>query len=217
MIKNKKGRPNSVVALDIDGILLDFEGHWTNCARRILDWPDLKKLNEAYHLHDRYGISKADAHRVWDRFHHKVEWANVPLYDHARDLVYALEDMGCQVWAVTSIRAEFHQARVDSLCGLLPAGRVICVNPHHAPTEKGAALRRIDAVAFLDDLPDNANAALSVVRLSVLLDRCYQGLEAPEYGVTVIDDAMDFPVLVETMLERTRLAPVTISQKYFLV
>ncbi|MDD5279534.1 HAD family hydrolase [Acidithiobacillus sp.] len=196
---------NSVVALDIDGILLDFEGHWTDCARRVLDWPDLKKLNESYQLHDRYGLPKADAHHVWDTFHHEVQWANVPLYDHARDLVYALEDMGCQVWAVTSIRAEFHQARVDSLCGLLPVGRVICVDPHHAPIEKVAALHRIGAVAFLDDHPDNANAAASVVGLSALLDRRYTGLEVPTSDVVVIDDPMDYPVLVETMLRRTRL------------
>ena len=61
-------KTNSVVALDIDGILCDFEGHWANCARRALDWPDLEKLNEAYHLHDRYGIPKADAYQVWDIF-----------------------------------------------------------------------------------------------------------------------------------------------------
>jgi hypothetical protein len=121
-------------------------------------------------------------------------------------MVYALEDMGCQVWAVTSIRAEFYQARVDSLCGLLPAGRVICVNPAHAPTEKAATLQRVGALAFLDDQSDNANAVASVVGLSALLDRHYTGLEAPASDVVVIDDPMDYPVLVETMLRRTRLA-----------
>ncbi len=49
----------------------------------------------------------------------------------------------------------------------------------------------------------NANAALGVVSLPVLLDRGYRGVETPEYGVTVIDDAMDFPVLVESFLRRT--------------
>jgi hypothetical protein len=198
-------KTNNVVALDIDGILCDFDGHWANCARRVLDWPDLKKLNEAYPLHDRYGIPKADAHQVWDTFRHGVEWANVPLYDHAPDLVYALEDIGCQVWAITSIQAEFHQARVDSLCGLLPAGRVMCVTPDHAPIEKTAALQRIGAMAFLDDLPDNANAVTRAVGLSALLDRHYAGLEAPIRDVVVIDDPMDYPVLVETLLRRTRL------------
>jgi hypothetical protein len=196
---------NTSVALDVDGILCNFDGHWASCARRVLEWPELIKLNEAYHLHEHYGISKAEAHHVWDTFHHEVEWANVPLYNHARDLVYALEDVNCQVWAVTSIRAEFHQARVGSLCGLLPAGRVICVNPAHAPTEKTAALQRIGAVAFLDDQPGNANAVARVVGLSALLDRRYTGLEAPTRDVVVIDDPMDYPVLVETMLGRTQL------------
>ncbi|MBU2767763.1 hypothetical protein HAP94_16665 [Acidithiobacillus ferrivorans] len=39
--------------------------------------------------------------------------------------------------------------------------------------------------------------------IMVLLDRGYHGLEAPEYWVTVIDDPMDFPVLVEQLLKRT--------------
>ncbi|WP_215866261.1 hypothetical protein [Acidithiobacillus thiooxidans] len=45
MIKNqskKMVKANNVVALDIDGILCDFERHWANCARRVLGWPDLK-------------------------------------------------------------------------------------------------------------------------------------------------------------------------------
>lgn len=192
------------VALDIDGVLCDFDQHWMDYAHRVLDWPDIRRLNDAYHLHDRYGITRSDAKRVWDTFNHEVAWANVPVYTHAPDLVYALEDMGCQVWAVTSIRAEFHQARVDSLCGLLPAGRVVCVHPLRAPTEKAAALQRIGALAFLDDQPDNTNAAASVVHLSALLDRRYTGLEAPTSDVVVIDDPMDYPVLVETLLQRTR-------------
>ena len=34
----------------------------------------------------------------------------------------------------------------------------------------------------------------------------YEGLEPPEHGVTVIDDPMDFPVLVGEMLRRTVFA-----------
>ena len=80
---------------------------------------------------------------------------------------------------------------------------MICVNPAHAATGKAAALQHIGAVAFLDDQADNANAATTVVGLSVLLDRCYKGLEAPTSDVVVIDDPMDYPVLVETMMKRT--------------
>ena len=194
----------AAVALDIDGVLCDFDQHWMDYARRVLDWSGIRRLNDAYHLHDRYGITRSDAKRVWGTFNNEVAWANVPFYAHTPDLVYALEDLGCQVWAVTSIRDEFHQARVNSLCGLLPAGRVVCVNSLRAPAEKAAALQRIGALAFLDDQPDNANAAAAVVHLSALLDRRYAGLETPTSDVGVIDDPMDYPVLVETLLQRTR-------------
>jgi hypothetical protein len=69
--------------------------------------------------------------------------------------------------------------------------------------DKANVLRDLGAVAFLDDHPANINAALYAVSLPVLLDRGYKDLEATEYGVTVIDDPMDFPVLVESLLKRT--------------
>ncbi|MGC9217741.1 MAG: hypothetical protein ACP5FM_13840, partial [Acidithiobacillus sp.] len=115
----------------------------------------------------------------------------------------------CQVWAVTSIDPRHESARVKSLAGLIPAKRVVCVG-HGAPaSEKADVLHRLNAAAFLDDQPANANAALGLapckgsVLVSALLDRGYEGLEPPEHGVAVIDDPMDFPVLVGEMLQRT--------------
>jgi hypothetical protein len=150
----------------------------------------------------RYGLSNKEMDAVW-RVFHEDRWADLPLYDHASELVLALEDLGCMVWAVTSIDVQHRAARAESLAGLIPAGRIVCVG-HAAPASaKTDVLRDLGAVAFLDDHPANANAALGLVSLPVLLDRGYHGLEAPEYGVTVIDDVMDFPVLVEQLLRRT--------------
>lgn len=192
-----------VVALDVDGVLGDFEAHWRQCAEEVLDRP-LAKANEQHGMGSRYGLTDKEVDAVWRDFH-ATEWSSLPLYDHASELVLALEEMDCQVWAVTSIDERHRAARAESLKGLIPDGRIVCVG-HTAPASaKATVLRDIGAMAFLDDHPANANAALGVVNLSVLLDRRYHGLEAPEYGVTVIDDPMDFPVLVEQMLRRTSL------------
>lgn len=192
------------IAIDVDGIAADFDAHWRQCAEEVLGCPVIKH-NEQHSMGLRYGLFKKDVDAVWDVFH-QSKWASVPLYDYASELVLALEDMGCTVWAVTKIDERHQSARAESLAGLIPAGRIVCVGNNAPASAKAAVLRALGAVAFLDDHPANANAALGAVSLSVLLDRGYHGLEAPEYGVTVIDDPMDFPVLVEQLLRRTGLA-----------
>ena len=195
------------VAVDVDGVLGDFETHWRACAEELLGCSMLK-VNEQHSMGSRYGLTKKEVDAVWRAFH-ATEWGSMPLYDHASELVLALEDLGCTVWAVTSIDVQHRADRAESLAGLIPAGRIVCVG-HAAPASaKATVLRDMGAnagcqpVAFLDDHPANANAAIDAVGLPVLLDRGYHGLEAPEYGVTVIDDPMDFPVLVEQLLKRT--------------
>jgi phosphoglycolate phosphatase-like HAD superfamily hydrolase len=198
---------NPIVALDVDGVLGDFEKHWMRCAQETLGRTILK-ASDQFCLGNRYGLTSKEVDAVWRAFHgdHSSaasHWATMPLYDHAHDLVYALEDLGCQVWAVTSIDPRHESARVKSLAGLIPAKRVVCVG-HDAPAdEKADVLHRLGAVSFLDDQPANTNAALGVTLVSALLDRGYEGLDAPEHGVTVIDDPMDFPVLVEELFKRT--------------
>jgi hypothetical protein len=197
---------SSVVALDVDGVLGDFETHWRDCAEEVfgcrLQGRPLLKVNEQHSMGLRYGLSNKEVDAVW-RVFHEDRWADLPLYDHASELVLALEDLGCTVWAVTSIDVRYVEDRAKSLSGLIPTGRIVCVG-HAAPASaKTDVLRDLGAAAFLDDHPANANAALGLVSLPVLLDRGYHGLEAPEYGVTVIDDVMDFPVLVEQLLRRT--------------
>ena len=195
---------SSVVALDVDGVLGDFETHWRECAEEVL-CRSMLKVNEQHSMGLRYGLSNKEVDAVW-RVFHEDRWADLPLYDHASELVLALEDLGCTVWAVTMINERHEAARAESLGGLIPAGRIVCVGDNAPASAKVAVLRDLGAVAFLEDHPANANAALGTVSLSVLLDRGYLGLEAPEYGVTVIDDPMDFPVLVEQLLKRTGLA-----------
>ena len=195
------------IALDVDGVLGDFERHWRECAEETLGHA-LPKVNEQHSMGLRYGLTRGEVDAVWRAFHEgplkgATRWADLPLYEHSVELVLALEDLGCAVWAVTSIDERHQSARAESLAGLIPVGRIVCVGHDAPPSAKAAALRKLNAAAFLDDHPANVNAAIGAVTLPVLLDRGYHGLDAPETGVTVIDDALDFPVLVESLLERT--------------
>ncbi|MDA8153119.1 MAG: hypothetical protein M0003_10470 [Acidithiobacillus sp.] len=190
-----------IAVLDVDGILTDFDAHWRQCAEHLLG-RILPQVSRGHSMRVRYALTREECDAVW-RAYHADEWHRLPLYPHTADLVHALEDLGCTIWAVTSIDERHRAARAESLAGLIPAGRIVCVGHAALAGAKADVLRDLGAVAFLDDHPANANAALGAVSLPVLLDRGYEGLDAPEYGVTVIDDAMDFPVLVEQLLKRT--------------
>ncbi|MBN6745540.1 hypothetical protein RU820_05925 [Acidithiobacillus ferrooxidans] len=195
------------IAVDVDGIFTDFDAHWQQCAERVLG-RSVPRVSEAHCLRERYGLNLLEYNQIW-RAYNADEWHRLPVYPHAADLIRALEDLGGEVWAVTSVDPRHQIAREHSLTGLIQRGRIVCVGEtgHECATPyaaKAAVLRHLGAVAFLDDHPANVNAAIGVTALAVLLDRGYQGLEAPEYGATVIDDVMDFPVLVDTFLRRTR-------------
>ena len=57
-----------IVALDVDGVLGDFESHWTICAREVLGRP-IAKVNERHSLGVRYGLTSKEVDAVWRAFH----------------------------------------------------------------------------------------------------------------------------------------------------
>ena len=67
-------------------------------------------------------------------------------------------------------------------------------------------LEALHAQAFVDDQAANVNAAAGIIAAPVFLHRGYQGHEEPAHGVTVIDDLLDFPVVVEPLFKAARTA-----------
>ena len=193
------------IALDVDGILTNFDDHWRQCAEQVLGRPVLR-VSDDHSMRTRYALTNKECDAVWEAYH-AGEWHRLPLYPHAAELIHALEQLGT-VWAVTSVKDLRKKDRAASLEGLIPESQILCVGEQSAQN-KMLAMQTIGVraghkpVAFLDDHPENVNAVLPVVGLTVLLDRGYTGLPDTEYGVTVIDDPMDFPVLVEQFLKRT--------------
>ncbi len=196
-MSTRKQKPN--VVLDVDGILLDFESAWGNCATETLGRPIPVRSCHA-HLSSRFHLTKIETTLVWQAFHKEGWWGRIEPYPYAWDLVEALQILGCNVWAVTNVDTRFFRERAFTLDGLVDKKRIRMLGAAAHPEVRVNVMRELSARAFLDDLPQNANAAAFYVPASTYLYRGYIGVEPAGDGVTVIDDALDFPLLLERML-----------------
>lgn len=185
-------RQKPVVVLDLDGVLLDFESAWKDCAEEALNRPVLQVSNH-YDLGERFGLSPRDVSRVWTRFDRGNWWERVPPTEHAWELLDGLERMGLSIWAVTNVDLEHRDARANSLDQMIPKNKIICLGETATPEDRASILRGLKPMAFIDDLVENANAAIDHAAVTVLLDSGYHYAEQAACGVTVIDHLLDFP------------------------
>lgn len=190
---------NPVVALDLDGVLLDFEAAWIDCARRVLR-RNVYQVSEQYPLDLRYSLSKEETEQVFRAFEADACWERVPLYPQAWDLIESLDALRVSVFAVTNVSPRWTYARALSLQGAIPEGRILCLGSEATPAQRASVLRNLGATAFLDDLPENVNAALITVPAAVHLQRGYQGQAMTDGLATVIDHLLDFPEVIRTVI-----------------
>jgi len=196
---------NPIVVFDLDGVLLDFESAWAQCASWELRRP-IQKISDAYDLQERFALSAREYHRVWCAFHRDTWWERVPSHDSAWDAVCNVEAAGASIWAVTNVDAQWVHARAISLGGLIPSGRIICLGEHASAHDRAEILEALHAQAFIDDQAANVNAVAGIIAAPVFLHRGYHGQEEPVHGVTVIDDLLDFPVVIESLFKAARSA-----------
>ncbi len=195
-----KSQKNPIVVFDLDGVLLDFESAWKACAEFVLRKPIIQ-VSRAFPLEDRFGLTPAECSRVWEAFDRGDWWERVSPYEDAWEVVGALDAMRASIWAITNVDAQWGHARTVSLEGMIPSGRIITLGSHATPAQRARVLCDLGATVFVDDLPDNANAALPHVALSVHLNRGYADMADPEYGVTVIDQLDELPNSAEGIFQ----------------
>lgn len=190
-----------LIALGADGVLFDFESAWRKCAENILR-RDIPKVSDHRDLARRFALQPGESNRVWANFHKKT-WGNIEAYSYAEDMLYELKRLGCEIAVVTAVEGRAAEMRRRWLIrARWPISQLVSVSPHHHPAQaKASAVRELNALAFLEDDAENANAATHPL-VSALLWRGCTGMPTPEHHVVVIDDPMDFPVLVETILQR---------------
>lgn len=144
-----------IVALDADGVLLDYHASYRDAWTRAFgERPPLRDAN-AYWPMDRWEVRRL-ADQELERFRACFDeefWSTIPAIGGAVEACHALSNAGFRLVCVSAIGEKFRDARLRNLREAgFPIEEVIATT-HEVGVEspKAAAIRSLNAVAFVDD------------------------------------------------------------------
>jgi len=160
-----------LIALDADGVLLDFHLGYAGAWRRAFGAHPEERDPLAYWPMDRWHVDRLDdAGRAHFRRHFDDEfWSSVPVIEGAVDACRRLHDAGYDLVCVSALEAEHEAARLRNLRSHgFPIERVVATG--NAPgllSPKVDAITALAPCAFVDDylpylrgMPSNVHTAL---------------------------------------------------------
>jgi hypothetical protein len=160
-----------VIALDADGVLLDFHRGYAGAWERAFGSAPLERDPDAYWPIDRWQVDRLDAERRThfrrhfdDRF-----WSTVPVIAGALEACQRLHDAGFDLVCVSALDVEYEDARLRNLRDHgFPIERVVATgNAEGDRSPKAQAIVHLKPLAFVDDylpylrgLPADVHTAL---------------------------------------------------------
>ena len=160
-----------IIALDVDGVLLDFHQSYRLAWQRAFgELPELKD-QQAYWPMDRWNVRRLEGRDIaqFRACFDQNLWATIPVMPGALQACTQLSDAGFELVCVTAVPRQFLDARIQNLRDAgFPIQTVIATS--HIDGEvspKAEALKELNPVAFVDDylpflrgLPSDIHAAL---------------------------------------------------------
>ena len=160
-----------LIALDADGVLLDFHLGYASAWQRAFGHAPAERDPLAYWPIDRWQVERLDAAQRLqfraafdDHF-----WATVPAIAGAVSACHRLHDAGFDLVCVSALDLEFEAARLRNLRDLgFPIERVIATgNAAGERSPKADAITVLQPIAFVDDyaaylrgVPEQVHTAL---------------------------------------------------------
>ena len=145
----------ALIALDADGVLLDFHLGYADAWRRAFGVAPRERDRLAYWPMDRWEVERLDElRRAHFRKHFdETFWTSVPAIDGAIEACHRLHDAGFDLVCVSALESEFESARLRNLRDLgFPIERVIATgNAAGERSPKADAIAELDPEAFVDD------------------------------------------------------------------
>ena len=169
--------PN-LLALDADGVLLDYHDAYAKAWERAFGGPVNIVDPLAYWPKDRYGLlhlSGPELSQFRAQFNEEF-WATIPAIPGAIESTHALRAAGYDLICLTAIRPEHHGARVRNLQALgFPIHQVISAHGESSErSPKADALLEWMPAAFVDDFLPYMRGAHESIH-TALIDRSPHG------------------------------------------
>jgi hypothetical protein len=147
--------PKRLIALDADGVLLDFHAGYAGAWQRAFGALPRERDPQAYWPIDRWQVERLDEPRRlhFRRYFDETFWTSVPAIEGAIDACHRLHDAGFDLVCVSALELEYEAARLRNLRDLgFPIERVVATG--NAPGErspKADAIADLNPEAFVDD------------------------------------------------------------------
>jgi phosphoglycolate phosphatase-like HAD superfamily hydrolase len=160
-----------LIALDADGVLLDFHLGYADAWRRAFGAVPAERDPLAYWPMDRWHVERLDeVKRAHFRRHFdEMFWSSVPALAGAVAACHLLSDAGYDLVCVSALESEYESARLRNLRRHgFPIERVIATgNAAGDRSPKADAILALGPEAFVDDylpyfrgMPDHVHTAL---------------------------------------------------------
>lgn len=160
-----------VIALDADGVLLDFHLAYAGAWQRAFGHYPAERDAQAYWPIDRWEVPRLGFFRK-RRFKAAFDeqfWSGVPAIEGALEACHRLHEAGFDLVCISALEERFEAARSRNLRELgFPIGRVIATGHRETSrSPKADAVEAVGAEAFVDDylpyfrgIPERVHAAL---------------------------------------------------------
>ncbi len=162
-----------MIALDADGVLMNYNVAFAHAWERAFGYRPKLKDPCGYHPHDLWDVPQLDVdgrqglrYAMQDEF-----WSTMPAIDGAVDACRVLRGAGYELVCVSAVNPKFHAARLQNLKDLgFGIDRLYATPPTGdgaTSSPKAAVIRKLMPVAFVDDfapymrgIPPEVHAAL---------------------------------------------------------
>lgn len=165
--------PAPILALDADGVLLDFNLAFAAAWERAFGMRPVEQDPHAYWATDRFGLPQLDEDGTAHfRSHFDAGfWGNVPVLPDAVAACVALADAGFELVCVSALPPAFAEARLSNLRAHgFPIERVLATG-HEAGerSPKADAINALAPLAFVDDYLPYMRGVLPTVHKALVM------------------------------------------------
>jgi len=191
--------PRPLIALDADGVLLDFHLGYAGAWARAFGSAPAERDPLAYWPIDRWQVERLDEERRAHFRRHFDEqfWSSVPAIEGAVEACHRLHDAGFDLVCVSALEAAHEAARLRNLRDHgFPIERVIATgNAAGERSPKADAIEMLAPIAFVDDYAPYMRGVPAQVHTALVL-RAPNG--SPNVGAdlslakSIHDDLADF-------------------------